>query len=379
MGSRLMGERSIGAGRRHGMIDAISFLILIALSIGLSHVMAPTGRLNRLFWTVAPGALLLFIVHPLALLFALTSYLLSSLVYAAGLAVSSTRLKARMPYGILLLLFIPDFTHLIVETPILWLGSAFFIIRQMMTVAQAIKNEAGRADFFPALLLSTFFFGALPSGPVFNGLQIWQQLKEERAADYGEGIYRLFEGFVFLFAIAGFASAAMPILKVQAADMFTESNFAGAVLMKFIGEPLAAFAFLFATFYGYSRMAEGSALSLGFEVPQNFNKPHLARDLGDFWKRWHRSMADFVMPYIYLPLLVTTSYTKLALIAAFVFMGLWHNLSPGFLIWGLGHGIALAVVLPLLKRRNFAPAFLRVASLAYVVFLSSIAHGVWSA
>jgi D-alanyl-lipoteichoic acid acyltransferase DltB (MBOAT superfamily) len=125
-------------------------------------------------------------------------------------------------------------------------------------------------------------------------------------------------------------------------------------------------------------MAEGSALLLGFEVPRNFNKPHLARDLGDFWKRWHRSMADFVMQYIYLPLLVTTARAKLALIAAFVFMGLWHNFSPAFLIWGLGHGVGLAFLLPWAQRSGVRPVMLRIASLTYVIVLSGIAHGVWS-
>jgi D-alanyl-lipoteichoic acid acyltransferase DltB (MBOAT superfamily) len=195
---------------------------------------------------------------------------------------------------------------------------------------------------------------------------------------YGEGCYRLFEGFVYLFAVAGFIGVAIPILAVTAAQMAGDGGLAGPLFLKLFAEPLAGFALLFATFYGYSRMAEGSALLFGFEVPQNFNRPHLARDLGDFWKRWHRSMADFVMQYIYLPLLVLTSRTKLALIAAFGFMGLWHNFSLGFLIWGLGHGIGLGFLLPWAQQRNVSTTLLRIASLAYVVALSAIAHGVWS-
>ncbi|MGB5347627.1 MAG: hypothetical protein WBN23_15785, partial [Woeseia sp.] len=89
--------------------------------------------------------------------------------------------------------------------------------------------------------------------------------------------------------------------------------------------------------------------------------------------------ADFVMQYIYLPLLVTSARTRLALIAAFVFMGLWHKLSLSFLAWGFGHGVGLAFLLPWAERRKFGPTTLRVASLAYVIVLSAIAHGVWSA
>jgi alginate O-acetyltransferase complex protein AlgI len=208
--------------------------------------------------------------------------------------------KTRVPYVLLLLLFVPDVFPLATQAPVLWLGSAFFVVRQMMTVAQGIKSSVRLRQFIPALLVSTFFFAALPSGPVFNGLLSWDQLKRNSPPVVGEGGYRLFEGFVYLFAIAGFVSvisAAFQDAEVQASGF---SGVATAVLLELVAKPIAAFAFLFATFYGYSRMAEGSALLLGFEVPQNFNKPHLARDLGDFWKRWHRSMADFVMQYIYL-------------------------------------------------------------------------------
>ena len=88
-------------------------------------------------------------------------------------------------------------------------------------------------------------------------------------------------------------------------------------------------------------------------------------------------MADFVMQYIYLPLLVSTSHAKIALIAAFVFMGLWHELTLGFLVWGAGHGVALGFVLPWARRHKVPAPALRVCCLLYVVMLSAIAHGVW--
>ena len=360
------------------MIDAISFLILITLAVGLSHVFLPYDYRNRLLWIVLPGVLLLFVVHPKALAFAVVCFVISTAVFLAGRAIGNARVKARIPYAILLLLFVPDIARLATQMPILWLGSAFFIIRQMMTVAQGVKASAPLKEFVPALLMATFFFAALPSGPVFNGLRTWQDLRTDAPPAYGEGCYRLFEGFVYLFAVAGFASVVISSLGVIEARLVGAAGTIGTLLLAVVAKPVAAFGFLFATFYGYSRMAEGSALLFGFEVPQNFNKPHLASDLGDFWKRWHRSMADFVMQYIYLPLLVTTSSAKLALIAAFVFMGLWHDFSAGFLIWGLGHGLGLAYLVPWARRRGIGPNAMQLASLSYVIVLSAIAHGVWT-
>lgn len=360
------------------MIDPVSFLLVILVAAGLSHLLMPFDYRNRIVWIVAPGMLLLFITHPMALLFAVACFAFSLVVFLIGRSLNNARYKTRVPYVILLLLFIPDVMGLARHQPILWLGSAFFIIRQMMTVSQGIKNSVQTKQFIPALSIATFFFAALPSGPVFNGLRSWEMLQQNAAPDYGEGCYRIFEGFVYLFAVAGFVGMGITILENVQVRILEPDDFAASALLRYVAEPIAGFGFLFATFYGYSRMAEGSALLFGFEVPQNFNKPHLASDLADFWKRWHRSMADFVIQYIYLPLLVTTAKARLALVAAFVFMGLWHNFSPGFLAWGLGHGIGLAFLLPWVKRLNIPPFALRVLSLTYVIVLSGIAHGVWS-
>ena len=204
-----------------------------------------------------------------------------------------------------------------------------------------------------------------------------RELRKRATPQYGEGLYRIFEGFVFLFAISGFMSMGVEHIRTLENLFWSQGNSLTYGGLHFMLLPLVSFGFLFGTFYGYSRMAEGAALVLGFSVPQNFNKPHLARDLGDYWKRWHRSMADFVMQYIYLPIIVTSANAKIALISAFVFMGVWHDLSPNFLIWGLGHGVGLAYGLPWAKKAGVSALAIRVLSLAYVVFLSAIAHGVW--
>lgn len=357
------------------MIDPVSFLVLLAVTVGLSRVVLPHNHVARLWWATAPGALLLFITHQRALALAVLSLVVSAVVYTVGRRLGSRRVRTRLPYAILLLLFVPDLIDLASTAPLLLLGSAFFIVRQMMTVAQALKRDVEPTTFAPAVLLATFFVGALPAGPVFNGLDTWDELAASTSTDDGQGLYRLFEGFVYLFALGGLSGAVLSAATRGAADAET---LAAELALRVVLVPLAGFAVLFTTFYGYSRMAEGTALLLGFSVPQNFDRPHLAVDLSDYWKRWHRSMADFVMQYIYLPLLVTTKRAKVALLAAFVFMGLWHNFSAAFLVWGVGHGVGLGTVLPWARRRDLPQSMIRVASLVWVVALSSVAHGVWT-
>lgn len=357
------------------MVDPVSFLVLILLAVGLSHAGRVRNRWNRLFWSSAPGTLLLFVVHPAALLWAATSFLFAAGLYGVGRGLGNRRVNARLPYAILALLFVPDLVDAVKTDPILMLGSAFFVIRQMMTVTAALKEDRGAADFVPGLVLATFFFAALPAGPVFNGLRVWDALKTGRAPEYAEGLYRLFEGFVYLFAFAGITSVA---IEYSGAFATVWADSPVRWMLRILIDPLLGIAFVFTTFYGYSRMAEGTALLFGCEVPRNFDKPHLASDLADFWKRWHRSMADFVMQHLYLPLLVSTSRAKLAMVAAFVFMGLWHEVTLGYLVWGFGHGLALGVVLPWARRRNVPAPIVRAGSLCYVVMLSAIAQGVWT-
>jgi D-alanyl-lipoteichoic acid acyltransferase DltB (MBOAT superfamily) len=356
------------------VIDAVSFLAFIVFWVGLSEILGTRNRWVRLVSTTAPGAIFLFIAHPRALALAIGTLAFSSAIYAVGYHAENKRLRTRLPYAILLLLFLPDFIGLFDESPVLWLGSAFFIVRQMMTVAQSLKQSVTPTRFAPSLLLATFFFAALPSGPVFNGVKVWDELGERKDPVTKEGVYRLFEGFVFLFAVAGFAGSAIGQIDANAGEL---DPVAIGWLLVWIIKPLVAFLFLFSTFYGYSRMAEGTALLFGFTVPQNFNRPHLATDLSDYWRRWHRSMADFVMQYIYLPLLVTTRQAKVALLAAFVFMGIWHVFSIEFFAWGVGHGVGLGVVLPWAQTR-LSPAAIRLGSLIWVIALSSLAHQVWT-
>lgn len=359
------------------MIDSLSYVVLILFSISLSQIFMAGSLAVRLAIICLTGTLLIYAVAPQALLFALACIAVSSGVYWLGIRLESTRLKARLPYAVLLLLFLPDFFSLFEDKPVVYLGAAFFIIRIVMTLSEALKKNIDAGDYFPAIITATFFVGALPSGPVYSGFDVWREMKERNPVNFKEGAYRLFEGFVCLFAVAGFINLALLEIENQ---VYTGSYPIVAILYSVayvISKLLLAFGFLFSTFYGYSRMAEGSALLMGFSVPRNFDNPHLASDLSDFWKRWHRSMAKFVMQYIYLPLLVSYKNAKLALILAFLFMGIWHKLSPEFMVWGLGHGVGLAYLMPWMRERNFSSRFIRAFSLTYVLLLSSVAHEVW--
>jgi D-alanyl-lipoteichoic acid acyltransferase DltB (MBOAT superfamily) len=103
---------------------------------------------------------------------------------------------------------------------------------------------------------------------------------------------------------------------------------------------------IYADFSGYTDVAIGSARLFGYELPQNFDAPYTARNLQDFWRRWHISLSTWLRDYLYIPLGGSrggTWATYRNLLLTMVLGGLWHGASWNFVIWGTLHGVALAV------------------------------------
>ncbi|WP_317171824.1 MBOAT family O-acyltransferase [Spirosoma validum] len=103
---------------------------------------------------------------------------------------------------------------------------------------------------------------------------------------------------------------------------------------------------IFADFAGYSLIAIGLASLFGYEFNPNFNFPYIATSFKDFWKRWHISLSTFLMEYLYIPLGGNRKgelRTYLNLLITMFLGGLWHGAAWSYAIWGLAHGLALAV------------------------------------
>ena len=97
-------------------------------------------------------------------------------------------------------------------------------------------------------------------------------------------------------------------------------------------------------FAGYSNMAIGLGLALGFSFPRNFRLPYTARSIAEFWRRWHISLSQWLRDYLYIPLggsRGATAATYRNLILVFLVCGLWHGANWTFVIWGAHHGAFL--------------------------------------
>lgn len=111
---------------------------------------------------------------------------------------------------------------------------------------------------------------------------------------------------------------------------------------------------IYLDFSGYTDVALGGARLFGFRGPENFDWPYLASDIGEFWRRWHITLSNWLRDYVFLrsafalsrsdwwsrrPLLTGSASSLLAMGVC----GLWHGLTPSFLLWGLGHGALIAL------------------------------------
>ncbi len=103
---------------------------------------------------------------------------------------------------------------------------------------------------------------------------------------------------------------------------------------------------IFFDFAGYSNMAIGLGLVLGFRFPQNFNYPYISQSITDFWRRWHISLSTWFKDYLYIPLggnRTSKWRTYINLLVVFVLCGLWHGAAWIFLLWGVYHGLFLII------------------------------------
>lgn len=112
---------------------------------------------------------------------------------------------------------------------------------------------------------------------------------------------------------------------------------------------IAVFAYSFKIYFdfsGYSDIAIGSARLFGFKIPENFNWPYLTRNISQFWNHWHISLSSWIRDYIFIPLGGSRGKPVKVFLTFMLVMaisGLWHGAAWNFVVWGLYHGVGLAV------------------------------------
>ncbi|TNB54713.1 MBOAT family protein [Campylobacter helveticus] len=224
-----------------------------------------------------------------------------------------------------------DFINFDIIFPI---GISFYVFNSITYLVSVYKNHKLVSFFDLAFYLS--FFPTLLMGPIMRSDYFFSQAHKTREFTNANLIIVL-----LLFGI---------VKKVLIA------NYLGIYAKKILNDPdsynfaellSAIYAYavqIYCDFSGYVDLVCAFALMLGFVLPINFNMPYLAKNLKDFWARWHISLSTFIRDYIYIPLggnkkgLVRTNVN---ILIAFVLSGIWHGNTINFLIWGILHGFGV--------------------------------------
>lgn len=211
------------------------------------------------------------------------------------------------------------------------------------------KPENNFLDF--ALYIS--FFPGLLAGPIDRAEKFLPQVKQPvfiSSGDIGKGMLLIISGLFKKIVIADYLSI----------------NFVDRVLdapLRFTGVEnlLATYAYtlqIYCDFSGYTDMAIGVSLLMGYKLMENFNSPYKAASVAEFWRRWHISLSSWLLDYLFKPLQMKFRNMRLAgnvlaIIITFVLCGFWHGAAWTFIIWGLIHGLYMGFSLLTKTPRNY--------------------------
>ncbi|MDA0785735.1 MAG: MBOAT family protein [Proteobacteria bacterium] len=219
-------------------------------------------------------------------------------------------------------------------------GISFFTFQAISYIVDVGRGDT-RASSNPLdVALYIAFFPQLVAGPIVRSTDFMPQLAETKTLNWdgfihGAAVFLL--GFCYKAAIADNLALVVDPVFTDPAEWSRLSLWVAA---------LAFHSQIYFDFAGYSWMAIGVALMLGFELPRNFNYPYIARNIRDFWQRWHISLSSWLRDYLYIPLGGSRNGWSRFVFAAMVTMilgGIWHGASWNFVLWGLLHGLAIVI------------------------------------
>ena len=347
------------------------FLILFLINWNLDDVLLK--KINILFFSL----LIIFFYNPLLIIIILSCCLFSIII----IKLSNYHKNPNYLYLIFLILLLPEFFNIVeiyrildisirnpINTNLVTIGLSFCAIKIFLYV----KTEKD-INFFNLLYLC-FFIPTYVQGPIHSIKNI-NNFNKIDSNHIVLGLYRISMGTFKLFFITYVLNYLVSnfILDVSlnnlSKQIFYNFNFFQIIIII-----LSNFILLYLNFSGFVDLSIGGSKLLGITIPENFNNPLVSRDITEFWSRWHITLANFVRSFVYIPLLKKFKNPRLSVILAFVLVGIWHHISPGYLIWGFGHGLLLAYNRKIFIFNKFYSLGNRIILLSSVSCLSFIAN-----
>jgi D-alanyl-lipoteichoic acid acyltransferase DltB (MBOAT superfamily) len=232
-------------------------------------------------------------------------------------------------------------THFDVSVILLPVGISFYTFQIMSYTIDLYRRKVDPVKNIMDFGFYVSFFPQLVAGPIVRASEFVPQIYKRYSLskeEFGYAIFIIMKGLFKKIFIGDY-------LAVNFIDRIfaNPEGFSGFEnLMALYGYSLQ----VYVDFSGYTDIAIGAALLLGFRLPRNFNSPYKATSVANFWKRWHISLSSWLKDYLYIPLGGNRRgriMTDVNLMITMLLGGLWHGASWQFLIWGGINGLGLVV------------------------------------
>lgn len=232
---------------------------------------------------------------------------------------------------------------------ILPLGISFYTFKIISYIVDVHRERISAERDFIRLAAYISFFPTIAAGPIDRPAAFLPQLSKPRSAAYADlvsGLRLLLWGMFMKICIADLLAPATDQLWAH-----IDERRAADLWMDFLLYPIQ----MYADFSGYSAMAIGAARLLGLRVAPNFNRPFLARNVAEYWRRWHMSLTRWITDYVFMPLNIRwRDYGKAgmccAIVVNLVVIGMWHGDNWTYALFGLYHGL---LFIPLVMSGSF--------------------------
>lgn len=223
---------------------------------------------------------------------------------------------------------------------ILPVGISFYTFQSISYIVDVYKRKVEPTRRWIDYVFFLSFFPALVAGPIVRADYFLPQLRNNHRPTKAEvywGFWLIIVGILKKSIIADY------ICQYNDLIFASPTGYSGfESLMGVVGYTIQ----IYCDFSGYSDMAIGIALIMGFRLGINFNFPYKSRNLTDFWRRWHISLSSWLRDYLYIPLGGNRKGTLRMYVNNFLTMligGLWHGAAWKFVFWGAMHGAGLAI------------------------------------
>lgn len=231
-------------------------------------------------------------------------------------------------------------SHFEASRIILPVGISFYSFQILSYIVDLYRNKVEPVKNILDFGFYVTFFPQLIAGPIVRAASFIPQMYsgyKVQKEEAGQALFLILNGLVKKIIIADYISV-----------NFVDRIFDNPLSYSGLENLLAIYGYsiqIYCDFSGYTDIAIGLALWMGFRLPLNFNSPYKAANITDFWRRWHISLSSWLKDYLYIPLGGNRKGNKRTYVNLFITMllgGLWHGANLRFVIWGALHGFYLA-------------------------------------